>query len=230
MKNLFSYANHELSQDAFLRWLFENFDDETVGEAAKDLIVKLLSKSGFDIDQKDIISVKTEAQWKYIDVVAEIETSKGSFLLAIEDKVSSEEHHQLSEYNKVLDWRSKEGSGQKKFPKIFYKPIIMDGDEKQRVIDSEWTLFQINDIANFFDNYVSSKSEILSQYSCHVKELKTMQEKVSSSPMAQWNLVERRAYIVLELWPAIQKEFGEGFTIWINEYQGKYVQCSFLHL
>ena len=28
MKNLFDYATKELSQDAFLRWLFENHDCE----------------------------------------------------------------------------------------------------------------------------------------------------------------------------------------------------------
>ena len=28
MKNLFDYATKELSQDAFLRWLFENYDCE----------------------------------------------------------------------------------------------------------------------------------------------------------------------------------------------------------
>ena len=37
MKNIFDYATRELSQDAFLRWLFENFDDTELKYAAGDL-------------------------------------------------------------------------------------------------------------------------------------------------------------------------------------------------
>ena len=39
MKNLFDYATKELSQDAFLRWLFENYNCEN--ESAKNAFRKL---------------------------------------------------------------------------------------------------------------------------------------------------------------------------------------------
>ena len=38
MKNLFSYATKELSQDAFLRWFLESYDDEEVGYIVADFI------------------------------------------------------------------------------------------------------------------------------------------------------------------------------------------------
>ena len=38
MKNLFNYATKELSQDAFLMWLFENYDDSELGEIANALL------------------------------------------------------------------------------------------------------------------------------------------------------------------------------------------------
>lgn len=48
-ENLFDYATKELSQDAFLRWLLENYSDPIVGHAAIKLLQKwmgLLSWTG----------------------------------------------------------------------------------------------------------------------------------------------------------------------------------------
>ena len=46
MKNLFDYATKELSQDAFLRWLFENYncEDKDVCDASRELIMNFLGK------------------------------------------------------------------------------------------------------------------------------------------------------------------------------------------
>ncbi len=43
MKNLFDYATKELSQDAFLRWLFENYNCEN--ESVKNACRKLYKTS-----------------------------------------------------------------------------------------------------------------------------------------------------------------------------------------
>lgn len=40
MKNLFEFATKELSQDAFLRWLIENYNDPNVGKCSKELLNK----------------------------------------------------------------------------------------------------------------------------------------------------------------------------------------------
>lgn len=42
MKNLFDFATKELSQDAFLRWLFENYNCEN--EDVKKVCEKILSE------------------------------------------------------------------------------------------------------------------------------------------------------------------------------------------
>ena len=41
MKNLFDFATRELSQDAFLRWLLENYNDHELKDAAGDLLQEL---------------------------------------------------------------------------------------------------------------------------------------------------------------------------------------------
>lgn len=53
MKNLFDFATKELSQDAFLRWLFENYEceNEKVREIAYGLINYL---TGLNIKENEI--------------------------------------------------------------------------------------------------------------------------------------------------------------------------------
>ncbi|MCQ2478488.1 MAG: hypothetical protein MJ091_04665 [Clostridia bacterium] len=97
MKNLFDYATKELSQDAFLRWLFENFDCEdnlSLKEASQQVLKKLCK-----ICDEEIIEVKTYSQWHKVDIFTVIKTDKRIIALFIEDKVFSGEHNQLSRYN-----------------------------------------------------------------------------------------------------------------------------------
>ena len=101
MKNIFDYATKELSQDAFLRWLFENFDckDSASLKDASQFILKQLCM----IKNEDIIDVKTYSQWNKIDIFAVVKTNKRSIALFIEDKVFSNEHNQLKRYNETIE-------------------------------------------------------------------------------------------------------------------------------
>ena len=49
--NLFDYATKELSQDAFLRWFFENYDDPHIGPVVVDFI------NACNIPKGDIVAV-----------------------------------------------------------------------------------------------------------------------------------------------------------------------------
>ena len=67
MKNLFDYATKELSQDAFLRWLFENYNCEN--ESVKNACRKLFdSFTENKFKEKTITVLVTVAQWKNIDI------------------------------------------------------------------------------------------------------------------------------------------------------------------
>jgi len=75
MKNLFSFATRELSQDAFLRWLLENYDstEEDVRTTSNLLIKKFLGI----IAPVTITYVKTYAQLVHTDVCAKVKLSDG---------------------------------------------------------------------------------------------------------------------------------------------------------
>ena len=115
-RNLFTYATKELSQDAFLLWLFNNYDDEEVVPAVYALLREFC---GLEKDEK-ILSLETKAQWNKIDVSVWFETNKGKkYALFIEDKVDSGEHNQLEEYNKHTLTSKEEGH---EVSRIYYKP------------------------------------------------------------------------------------------------------------
>ena len=105
IKNLFDYATKELSQDAFLRWLFENYDCKIAG--VQKVCYKVLSTFMSDkIDEGEILDLKTYAQDYKIDVTVFFTLKRTGpdhkYLIAIEDKAFSGEHDQLDDYNKSL--------------------------------------------------------------------------------------------------------------------------------
>ena len=174
MKNLFDYATKELSQDAFLRWLIENYncECEEVCEQSK----KLLSAfSGVDnLDSENISELKTYAQWKKIDVLIHYKYEGKLYCIAVEDKVFSEEHNnQLQNYNKKLNdcadwWKNQYKCEDYIIKKIYYKPTKLSEDEKGRVKEAGWDIFDIDKITNIFHENISSSSEILNGYRKHI--------------------------------------------------------------
>ena len=75
MKNLFKYATKELSQDAFLRWLFENYEDQYLGPVVVDFINTFTAdqyepklRPQLSLKYGDITKLKTCAQKNDIDV------------------------------------------------------------------------------------------------------------------------------------------------------------------
>ena len=104
MKNLFDYATKELSQDAFLRWLFENYDCEN--KKVRNVCEKLFNaftNNELNFSKIDKNSLRTVAQWKNIDVSIWFAIDDKKYLIVIEDKTTSEEHKQLENYNKKIE-------------------------------------------------------------------------------------------------------------------------------
>ena len=134
MKNLFDYATKELSQDAFLRWLFENYNckNEKVRQVCRKLFNKFTSD---ELDFSKIENLTTMAQWKNIDVSIWFTILDEDYLIVIEDKTTTEEHKQLQNYNKKiqehLDWLIKNNQRPiKKVYKVFYKTAESRDDWK----------------------------------------------------------------------------------------------------
>lgn len=182
MANLFNYATKELSQDAFLRWLFESFNDT---ECLKPIVIDFIhtftqgqkeeNRKPLDLSIADIDRIVTFSQVDHIDVAIDIflKPNNNHITLVIEDKTDTEEHKQLDTYNnKIETWKGYDKPVKESVYKIFYKTNIIFEDEQRRVNAANWTYFDINDINNFFKKYKNKTNErILNDYIDHIEEL-----------------------------------------------------------
>ena len=92
MKNLFDYATKELSQDAFLRWLFENYncENESVNNACRKLFDSFTENK---FKEKTITDLTTVAQWKNIDISIWFKSDGKEYLTALAAKICLEQQH-----------------------------------------------------------------------------------------------------------------------------------------
>ena len=112
MKNLFEYATKELSQDAFLRWLVENWnesDDKELQKASRDFLSFLTNNEYDDLDFEKA-KVVTFGQINHMDISIDVYPDKNTSkhdIIVIEDKTGSNEHDQLTSYNKTIEkWKT----------------------------------------------------------------------------------------------------------------------------
>ena len=98
MKNLFDFATKELSQDAFLRWLFESYEDLQDDQLMIRKLLGLFAKSNYE--QSNITEIKTYAQYNgVIDVVISYAVDGIQHYLVMEDKTQTYIHSdQLDKY------------------------------------------------------------------------------------------------------------------------------------
>lgn len=212
MKNLFDYATKELSQDAFLRWLFENYncEDDTSLKDASQYVLRRICKL---TDDDEIINVKTYSQWHKIDIFTLIETNERKIALFIEDKVFSAEHNQLLGYNKVIRSSvdnngyelNKAGCSSENVIKVFYKTLYLSEKEKTAVENAGWEIYDLYKIAGLFERFKDADCVLLKHYIEHVGEI---QKALSAHDMPKSNekgldLIKWKAYFEFELLPRL---------------------------
>ncbi len=172
MRNLFNFATKELTQDAFLRWLFANWEDNDIGPLAFALLKEFCKIQ----DNEVIKEIKSWAQWAYIDLTFYIDTDKQRYALFIEDKAFSNEHNQLKTYDNKIEKIS-----DRQISKIFYKTSLVKDEERERVEFSSkenneeetgWKVYDINAIFRLFSQFKNHSNLIVNQYISYICELK----------------------------------------------------------
>lgn len=170
MENLFKFATKELSQDAFLRWVFANYRDPSIGQIGKSLLCEMINIGKTEkIQESQIDDIATFGQVEKMDIVVDFTVDKTPCVLIIEDKTSSDEHGgQLSKYKKIVleKWNSKQKDRPSYF--VFYKTHKIDNDERARIKIAEWNEFEFDAIKDFWSKYKNHENIIISQYANHV--------------------------------------------------------------
>jgi len=227
MKNLFDFATKELSQDAFLRWLLENFDNPIIGKASAKLLNAFMKLDNSVVYRLDSIkSITTLSQYKHIDIIVDVELHNGyKFIFIIEDKTSSLPHdNQLNEYAKTLKDRKCNH-----IYKIYYKTDCIFKTELEEIQRSNWLLFDIGKINSVFEEFINSDDEILSFYANNVnKKYKTSVSIPVISPTL-WSFEEWAAYFKLKIAKIIEEKFNDKLEIYAKIYRGKLISLRFYH-
>lgn len=193
MKNLFDYATKELSQDAFLAWLFANYDCEQ--EEVK-LFSRFLLCSFIGKDNENISNLQVHKQKNNIDLYLSFNVSSEPYVLVIEDKIMSSHHdNQLEKYENIITKNF--SSANKIF--IYYKSSLIGKEEKQDLEKYEnWKSYDITQILKIFKNFLKNQhinnfyNEILSYY---YKYLCKINDKIqrTTSPNT-WGLIEWQSF------------------------------------
>ena len=112
--NLFHYATSELSQDAFLCWLLRwanhgcAREDPALHATAVDFVLSILNKCGHscELDSGKPIPLKVNPikQYKFVDVLAEVDYGENQFAIVIEDKTNTTMHgKQLKTHRDIVE-------------------------------------------------------------------------------------------------------------------------------
>ena len=205
MKNLFDYATKELSQDAFLRWLFENYNCEN--ESVKNAFRKLFdSFTNNKFEKKEITDLKTVAQWKNIDVSIWFKVDEKEHLIVIEDKTGSGTHDdQLVKYNEKIkehnDYWKKRGEAyrtesyledEENLFKVFYKTNIIDQWERSNAERSGWkNIYDIISIYELFSD-IETDNEVLGYYIEYIKKIHSAANREGNP--SEWNLISWHSF------------------------------------
>ncbi len=241
MKNLFDYATKELSQDAFLRWFFENYEDEQIGPIVVDFINAFTqgqsnNRNQFNLKFGDITKLVSYSQVNDIDISIDFWCEKlfdGHRTIVIEDKTDSEEHNQLVKYNSAIsNWKYGNKSPDECVYKIFYKTHLIEEKEHKRVEDAGWTPFGIDEIYNFFNRYLNkTTSDVLNDYIEHIIGIHSCYKTVSKEKANTWNSINWETFF--HKFMESHKEIEHNFTsyrgiyssmlLYLNIKNGKYL-------
>ena len=192
--NLFSFATKELSQDAFLCWCWNwyNEPEAPLYSMAKDLMALF-----GETDLPDKLSLKIYQQWKKIDILLIL--PELNRVLIIEDKISSQEHdQQIARYREQIQnitEQERESLGIKSDPTIrtiYFKTGFYYDCDRETVADVK---IDGNTFFETLEKY-KNKSEILDSYLAYLQgslawyeEYGQYAEKDFNSDFWCWNIV-----------------------------------------
>ncbi len=184
-KNLFSYATKELSQDAFLRWLFENWNsnEKDVKETSQIVLKSLLNR---EIVSGDITKIKTYSQVNSIDIVVDCWIDDIKHIIIVEDKTYSGPHDdQLKKYKEVVSkWKQR-----CVIKYIYYKTSLISDEELSQIDKQGWEIYDIRRIHSIFSTLrVSPINNILSDYVEHICTLYKELTQILPNDVSKWKL------------------------------------------
>ncbi len=188
--NIFEYATKELSQDAFLCWLFsyaiKGIDkDNNIKACAIDFLKSFIPELE---NEKEIFLTKApEKQFCRVDVLL---TVNDKYKIIIEDKTYTHEHDdQLSVYRNCIET---------KFPDytvvgVYYK--IGFQSDLRTIKENNYKYFGLKTICSILDRHIDCiDNDIFVDYYNYVKEIENDINRFRTLPINEWNWTQINAF------------------------------------
>jgi len=243
--NLFYYATSELSQDAFLCWLFSHALKDNIDNKSDDLrkcAIAFIQEFIPTLKETDVIylSCEPQRQYKHIDILL---TVNDKYKVIIEDKTYTSEHsNQLSNYKEEI---------KEEFPDytivcVYYKIWLQSN--KNQIIQNNYLYFGLQNILNILDRFKYIQNDIFADYYEYLKNLHDEINAYNTKPISAWNWAQINGfynYIQEELsncgmqfnFDYIANQSGGFYGMWIHNntirvFNGEafelYLQCEFV--
>ncbi len=221
--NIFNYATSELSQDAFITWLFhwagiEYVDtDQDIYNCASHFVRSLIGES----QNYEIRNIEAGRQWKNIDIWAKV---NDDYFIAIEDKKGTKEHsNQLKRYAEIVKHHFKESK--MKIILVYFK---MEEQGKYSVIEEAgYVSFSRDRMLSILRPYFlktknNHGNDIILDYYTHLVELDDKINSFKTLPIDQWNWYSWKGFFstlqknIIGNWDYVPNASGGFLGFWWN--------------
>jgi hypothetical protein len=188
--NIFEIGTKELHQDTFLTWLLQWGDpsNQQYNDALHkcgQAFIKWLIGMKYDNPASAITKVKSDRQWNYIDVWAEVHTEETKYFIIIEDKVHATVHgNQLKDYlDHCMSHCQQEGF----LPVPIY---LKTGNEPAHVLHSIRVQGYITvirkDLLHFLESHKQVQNDIFDDFKKRLSKLESANQAFLTLPPQQW--------------------------------------------
>ena len=201
--NIFNYAYPELSQDAFVCWLLNwgNPESLTINQGLHDLSHTLI-KAFFDKHRRKlparIEKIETIMGYLHIDIILII---NGCIIIPIQDKIYNRENPvQLAHYLQLLKDDGYDGQNM--------LPIYLQTGAKanhKRLKDSGFLPFSGKELMDILNQGAHIKNDILNDFISHLKELENLVQSFLERSLNKWHLYSWHGF-----YDYLQDKLGDG--------------------
>lgn len=231
MKNIFDYAKKELSQDAFLMWLANNYQDKDIGDFAKSFLLTMIGK---DSNSKitDLTTTPQHKDIRNVDVLIECKINDQQVAIALEDKTYTKHHdNQLEEIGEKMIEKFRGEKNQKEIYLIYFKTGYITKKEKLELreisfkLQIDWIVTDSEFVKQQFDKfYCKGKNAILDMYYEFIENLVNSyvinDNDVIDKSLEEWSDKGNKWSALFDQFDQSEYEIGVGYY---KSYWYKYI-------
>ena len=235
VNNLFTYATSELSQDAFLAWLFShaikgiedryhcNPELKKLTDCAKDFLNEFLFTDDKFKGREFWLTKAPERQFNKIDLLLTIKFNDEDkeYKVIIEDKTYTSEHsNQLERYKEAI--KSQDISIDEEHILCIYYKIGLQSN-LDNVKNNNYTACVGKDVFEFFNKYSNIKNDIFQNYRSFVEHISDQTDSWKNADIEKWDYHAKNGFFAHLKEQLNNEDYECDYAFEYNPAGGEYV-------